>query len=293
MKLFRKLHTYMKMVFLYLTKRIVRREDYREEYNIVASTYHTWLNKMNKHTNTIIKINHLKNRKNIHILDFACGTGYISGYVLSELKDPTVRIAAVDISDKMIEIARSNISDSRCSFIVQDGTNFLLGEDDEKYDAIFCGYALPYFNQKKVIKEFHRILKKDGTAHFITNCKGTLKGIDEIYIDTMKEYPSSMNKIMEIRYQLPKNQNDLKSWFERRRFSIIFLDTVEEIVSFSAPEDLYNWLKNTGAIAGTGHIFSEDKEIVESLIDKIKNRCYYEDKYCINHKFIQGIFKKD
>ncbi|MCK5185305.1 MAG: methyltransferase domain-containing protein [Candidatus Heimdallarchaeota archaeon] len=293
MKLFRKIHTYLKMVFLYLTKRIVRREDYREEYNIAASTYHIWLNKMNKHTNTILKIDHLKNKKNIHILDFACGTGYISGYVLSELKDATVKITAVDISDKMIELAKDKILDSRCSLIVQDGTDFLLGEEDEKYDAIFCGYALPYFNQKKVIKEFHRILKKDGTAHFITNCKGTLKGIDEIYIDTMKEYPSSLNKIMEIRYQLPNNQNEIKSWFKRRQFSTIFLDTVEEKVSFSLPEDLYNWLKNTGAIAGTGHIFTEDEKIVESIIDKIKNRCYYEDKYWINHKFIQGIFKKE
>ena len=293
MKLFRKIHTYLKMVFLYLTKRIVRREDYREEYNIAASTYHIWLNKMNKHTNTILKIDHLKNKKNIHILDFACGTGYISGYVLSELKDATVKITAVDISDKMIELAKDKILDSRCSLIVQDGTDFLLGEEDEKYDAIFCGYALPYFNQKKVIKEFHRILKKDGTAHFITNCKGTLKGIDEIYIDTMKEYPSSLNKIMEIRYQLPNNQNEIKSWFKRRQFSTIFLDTVEEKVSFSSPEDLYNWLKNTGAIAGTGHIFTEDEKIVESIIDKIKNRCYYEDKYWINHKFIQGIFKKE
>ncbi|MBK5113830.1 MAG: methyltransferase domain-containing protein [Candidatus Heimdallarchaeota archaeon] len=292
MRLFRKLRTYMKMVFLYLTKRIVRREDYREEYNIAASTYHIWLKKMNKHTNTILKIDHLKNQENIHILDFACGTGYISGFVLSALKDPTVKITAVDISDKMIEIAKGNISDSRCSFIVRDGTDFLFGEEDEKYDAIFCGYALPYFNHKKVIKEFHRILKKNGTAHFITNCKGTLKGIDEIYIDTMKEYSSSLNKIMEIGYQLPKNQNDLKSWFERRQFSTVFLDTVEEIISYSSPEELYNWLKNTGAIAGTDHIFSDEKEIIESIINKIENRCNCEDKYCTNHKFIQGIFKK-
>lgn len=293
MKLLRKLHTYMKMVFLFLTKRIVRRDDYRDEYNIVASTYHNWLKKMNKHTNTILKIDHLKSRKNIHILDFACGTSYISAAILSSLKDSTMKINAVDISDKMIEIAKGKISDSRCSFLVQDGTDFLIGEEDEKYDAIFCGYALPYFNQKKVIKEFHRILKKEGTAHFILNCKGTLKGIDEIYIDTMKEFPSSMIKIMEIRYQLPKNQNDLKSWFERRHFSTVFLDTVEEFVSFNTPEELYNWLKETGAIAGTGRIFSEDKEIEESIVTKIKNRCYSEDKYCINHKFIQGIFKKE
>ena len=293
MKLFRKIHTYVKMVFLYLTKRIVRREDYREEYNIAASTYHKWLSKMNKHTNTILKIDHLKNRENFYILDFACGTGYISGFVLSVLKDATVNITAVDISDKMIEIAKSKISDSRCLFIVQDGIDFLFGEEDEKYDAIFCGYALPYFNQKKVIKEFHRILKKEGTAHFILNCKGTLKGIDEIYIDTMKEFPSSMIKIMEIRYQLPKNLNDMKSWFERRYFSTVFLDTVEEFVSFNTPEELYNWLKETGAIAGTGHIFSEDKEIEESIVTKIKNRCQYEDKYLINHKFVQGIFKKE
>lgn len=281
------------MIFLYLSKRIVRREDYREEYNVAASSYHIWLSKMNKHTDTMLKIDHLKKRKNIHVLDFACGTGYISDFILLALKEPTIKLTAVDISEKMIEIAQGNISDPRCSFIVQDGTDFLFEEEDEKYNAIFCGYALPYFNHKKVIKEFHRVLKKNTTAHIITNCKGTLKGIDEIYIDTMKEYPSSLNKIMEIRYQLPKDQDDLKSWFERRSFSTVFLDTVEEIVSFSTPEDLYKWLKDTGAIAGTGHIFSDEKEIVESIIEKIKNRCKYENNYCINHKFIQGIFKKE
>ncbi|NHJ33514.1 MAG: class I SAM-dependent methyltransferase [Asgard group archaeon] len=293
MKLFKKLRSSMKMVYLFLTKRIVRSEDYRDEYNKVASTYQTWLNKMNKHTDSIIQVDHLKNKMNIHILDFACGTGYITEKILVSLMESAMKITAVDISDKMVEIAKNQISDSRCSFLVQDGTDFLVGEMSEEYDAVFCGYALPYFNHRKIIKEIYRVLKKQGTAHFILNCKGTLKGIDEIYMDTMKEFSSSLSKIMEIRYQLPKDQNELKSWFEKRNFTTVFLDTVEEIVSFNTPEELYNWLRNTGAIAGTGHIFSEDKEIEESIIDKIRNRCKHESKYQINHKFALGIFKKE
>ncbi len=292
MKIFKKLHSTMKMVYLFLTKRIIRSEEYRDEYNKVANTYQNWLKLMNKYTDRILQLDHLRNQTNTHILDFACGTGYISEYILKAIKNSTLKITAVDISEKMIEIAKNNITDSRCTFLVQDGTEFLTKTASESYHALFCGYALPYFNHKRIIKEFHRVLKEQGTAHFILNCKGTLKGIDEIYIDTMREFPSSINKIMEIRYQLPKDQNELKIWFEKRHFITIFLDTVEEIVNFDTPEELYNWLKDTGAIAGTGHIFSDDKEIEKSIIEKIRLRCYFEEKYRVNHKFVLGVFKK-
>ncbi len=292
MKVIKSLFSYLKIIFLYLTGKSVKAQDYKNEYNIVAPTYQNWLNRMKKYTDQIIRTDMIINKEGPLILDFACGTGYITDVLLKELPSKSVKIVAVDISDKMVEIAKSNITDKRCEFIVQDGNLFLQDESDEKYDAIYCGYALPYFNHKKVIKHFYRILKKGGTTHFILNCKGTLEGIHEIYINTMKKHPSEIAKILEISYQLPKDENDIRSWFENHSFQTLFTNTVEEFVSFNKAEDLYLWLKQTGALAGTGCFFTDNNEIEKEIIDEIVKKYYSQKSYIINHRFILAIFRK-
>ena len=97
---------------------------------------------------------------------------------------------------------------------------------------------------------------------------------------------------MKIVFDLPKNERNFESWFKKYTYESIFLKTVNEEVYFSTPEDLYNWLKNTGAIAGTGKIFSDSKDISKLMIEKVEKILCKNNKYSINHKFIQGVFKK-
>ena len=247
---------------------------------------------MQKYTDEILKLDLFKKEEKYTFLDFACGTGYITEQLLSSLTNPNISVFSIDISEKMINKAQERITDSRCKFLIQDGLDFLKKEESNKYDAIFCGYALPYFDHKKVIYHFNRILKENGTIHLILNCKGTLQGIHKIVLETMKEFPSYIEKLMDIVIKLPKNEKNFESWFRKYNFESIFLKTVNEVVFFSTPEGLYNWLKDTGAIAGTGKMFRDSKEIDNAVIEKIKKILYKDNKFAINHKFIQGIFRK-
>jgi len=293
LKILRTIRFWFRSFCLLLTGRKINQQDYHQEYNQVASSYHIWLEKMHKYTDVILAIDFFNDKQNLTLLDFASGTGYISNQLLSKLPDKGLKITAVDISEKMIEKAKETINDSRCKFFIQEGMTFLKQQNTEKYDAIFCGFALPYFNHKRIIQQFARILKGEGTIHLILNCQGTLDGLHDIYLEAMKEYPSAVEKIMEIRIQLPKNELKFSSWFQNYGFKVIFIQTVNELVSFPTPEELLIWLQKTGAIAGTNLIFKHQDEIKEILLKKIASRYYKNEKYTINHKFIQAIFQKN
>jgi len=292
MKILKRIYFSIKSIYLLILKKQVDYLDYQDEYDRVASTYHRWLEKMHKFTDEIIHLEFFENKPSASILDFACGTGYIAEQLLNNLSNPEIKITAVDISEKMIEEAKKRILDPRCSFVAQDGLEFLLYEIDNYYDAILCGYALPYFNKKEVIPHLTRILKNGGTLHLILNCRGTLEGINEIYMSTMKDHPGALKKFMDIRSQLPKDEESFQKQIENYGFETLEVNTINETMNFSTPEDLYLWLKQTGAIAGTGKIFTESEFIEKRLIDNIRESLYYEGKYFVNHKFIQGIFKK-
>ncbi|MHA1218369.1 MAG: class I SAM-dependent methyltransferase [Candidatus Heimdallarchaeaceae archaeon] len=292
MKILRTIYFAFKSLYLILLGRNINHKDYQAEYDLIAPTYHIWLNKMQKYTDEILKLDLFKKRDKLTLLDFACGTGYITEQLLNSLTETNISVFSVDISEKMINKAQERISDTRCNFIIQDGLDFLKKEESNKYDAIFCGYALPYFNHRKIIFHLNRILKDNGTIHIILNCKGTLQGVHKMVLETMREFPNYIEKIMKIVLELPKNERKFESWFRKYNYESIFLKTVNEEVYFSSPEDLYYWLKNTGAIAGTGKIFSESEEISEFIIKKVEENFCKNNKYTVNHKFIQGVFKK-
>ncbi|MHA1954458.1 MAG: class I SAM-dependent methyltransferase [Candidatus Heimdallarchaeaceae archaeon] len=292
MNILKSIQLYFKLFYLFLIGKIIGKEEYKEEYDEISKTYLRWIERMKKYTDEILRFELLNMKNEVNVLDFACGTGYIANRLLSNLDNPKLSLTAVDISDEMLEIAQSEIKDPRCSFVLQEGMSFLENEEKEKYDAIYCGFALPYFKRRKVVKHFNRVLKKEGTVHVILNCRGTLEGIFEIYLDLMKSNPSRINKIMEIRLNLPKSEKSLNARFVKYGFDTISLKTVNEWVMFDTPNELYDWLKQTGAIAGTGRIFEKNKIIEDSIINKIKANLAFENQYRINHKFIIAIFRK-
>jgi ubiquinone/menaquinone biosynthesis C-methylase UbiE len=242
----------------------------KREYDDVAGTYSKWTDRMNKYTDEILRIDVLEKNKATKVLDFACGTGYITKKILSENSNPELRITAIDISEKMLEKAQTEINDPRSEFILHDGLSFLKKQEDCEYDAIYCGYALPYFNRRKISKQFNRVLKPGGTLHLITNCRGTLKGIFEIYREIMKRDLSQINKIMEVGLNLPGSEKSLNAMFSKYKFDIIISKTVNEWITFDTPKKLYRWLKETGAIAGTGKVFINEEEYEEDIINKIE-----------------------
>lgn len=283
----KKLMFLMKVGYKILKKDVINNEDYRKEYNNVAKTYNLWLKEMGRFTDEIINVDYINENKKLKILDFACGTGYITKELLQ--KNIDCEITSVDFSEKMLDELKRKVG-NKANIIHSDGLEFLKNTK-EKYDIIYFGWALSYFNYREIFKLFKEVLKENGIVCIITNTKGTLNKIEDIFLSVMSENQSEVNKPMDIKFNLPKGKNGLIKWINEFGFEEMEVKEGEVVFYFETPDEVLKWINKTGAAAGTVQIFKDYNKIKYKLIDKIKKEKYNNGKYEINHRFAYGIFK--
>lgn len=105
---------------------------------------------------------------NAKVLELACGPGNITKYLLD--KRPDLDILGVDLSHNMVELAKTN--NPRAKFLLMDCRE--INQIDNKYDAIMCGFCLPY-------------LDKDETSKLVADAKQLLNTGGIIFISTMED----------------------------------------------------------------------------------------------------------
>jgi len=94
------------------------------------------------------------------VLDMGCGTGQLIGDMQKEFKDYNIKYTGVDISPKMIEIARSN--DTTTTYHNCSVEDFSI--QDKSFDIIICSHSFPYYpNKAGVIMKFYSLLKGTGS----------------------------------------------------------------------------------------------------------------------------------
>jgi 2-polyprenyl-3-methyl-5-hydroxy-6-metoxy-1,4-benzoquinol methylase len=107
-------------------------------------------------------------KQNADILELACGPGNITHYLLSKRSD--FKLLGTDLAPNMIELAK--INNPSAQFQLLDSRD--IRKLNKTYDAIMCGFILPYLSKEDAIQ-----LIKD--AAFILNSGGV------IYISTMED----------------------------------------------------------------------------------------------------------
>ena len=97
------------------------------------------------------------------VLEVATGTG-IAAFAAADVVGKSGGIVATDISPHMLDRARERLASfQNSSFSVEDGQ--ALSFPDQSFDAVICNMGLMYFpDPGKGVKEFHRVLRKDGRA---------------------------------------------------------------------------------------------------------------------------------
>lgn len=97
------------------------------------------------------------------ILDVSCGTG-LATLPLAELVLPDGRITGIDISEKMLDKAKSRTyedSINNVNFFRMDAET--LDFADSTFDKVVCSLGLMYFpNPDKALQEMYRVLKPGG-----------------------------------------------------------------------------------------------------------------------------------
>ena len=94
------------------------------------------------------------------VLDVGCGTGNLTSALLARLS-ARGRAIAVDISPRMIEVARHKVRDERVAWHTVDASRLPLSA--EHCDRVFCFSVWPHFEDPGAAAiEFRRVLKPGG-----------------------------------------------------------------------------------------------------------------------------------
>jgi ubiquinone/menaquinone biosynthesis C-methylase UbiE len=107
---------------------------------------------------------HIKKEK-ASVLELACGPGNITQYLLK--KRPDLNILGTDLAPNMIELA--TINNPQASFQLLDSR--AIASLNKTYDAIMCGFCLPYLSKEEAIQliaEAAKVLANDGVIYIST-----------------------------------------------------------------------------------------------------------------------------
>lgn len=153
---------------------------------------------------TILKENQL------NIFEIGCGPGNITKYLLS--KKTNLKITGIDIAPKMVELAKSN--NPSANFKVMDTRN--LDKVNEKFDAIMCGFCLPYLSEtdsSKLLYDSNKLLTQDGVL-YLSFIEGSPTKSGFISGSTGDRTYFYYHTLKEIRNQLFKNHFEILKSFE-------------------------------------------------------------------------------
>jgi tRNA (cmo5U34)-methyltransferase len=115
-----------------------------------------------------------------NILDLGAGTGLFSSLMLKRY--PTANLTLIDISGKMMEVAKMRFSDrSNVNYIVADYTNYVF---DNKFDIIVSALSIHHLtdSEKKVLyKNIFESLNDGGVFINADQILGNTDFIDSMY----------------------------------------------------------------------------------------------------------------
>jgi len=136
----------------------------REGYDKIASQYDEYREPFNNED----ELNEFMSlvKPGGHILDAGCG----SGVVARALVDKGFQVTGIDISKKMLELAKDRVPEA--TFEVADMT--ALEFEDNSFDGIVSTYAVFHIPRAKhfsLFQDFHRILKKGSALLFSIGSK--------------------------------------------------------------------------------------------------------------------------
>jgi len=134
-----------------------------EYFNSIASQWDSWEDLESLKVQFESGLKRFGLRPDEHVLDVGCGTGNLTAAILCQLSQAG-RITAVDISNRMIEIAQTKVKDSRVRWIcdlVEHMANF-----DNAFDRVICYSVWPHLmNTGMVVRLLQSMLKPGGKIH--------------------------------------------------------------------------------------------------------------------------------
>jgi len=151
------------------------KEQARENYNAMSRWYDLFTSSEKKFSD--IGIQMVDAQENESILEIGCGTGH----ALVEFSDRGGKVIAIDLSEKMLEVARSKIQGRNVGLCQADG--LFIPFSNDQFNIVFISFTLELFDTPeipKVLYEIHRVLKKGGKLGIVSLAKRDILAV-QIY----------------------------------------------------------------------------------------------------------------
>ena len=162
-------------------------------------------------------------KQNATVLELACGPGNITKYLLEKRSD--FKLLGTDLAPNMIALAKINNPTADFQLLdFREITNL-----NRKFDAIMCGFGLPYLSKEEAIR-------------FIADASDVLNPEGVLYISTMEDDNSKSGfktgSTGDAMYQNFHQADYLSKSLEENKLKIIHIDRKEYIHNEQNTTDL-------------------------------------------------------
>ncbi|MBL7913588.1 MAG: methyltransferase domain-containing protein [Bacteroidia bacterium] len=137
-------------------------------FNKLATLYAQKYMDVSGYSESLEKLGELLHASEGTVLELGCGPGNITRFMLDRF--PHLKITGIDLAPDMIAIAKS--LNPEATFEVMDCRE--INKIDSKFDAVLCGFCLPYLSRQEAIQ-------------LITDSAVKLNAKGVIYISTMED----------------------------------------------------------------------------------------------------------
>lgn len=119
---------------------------------------------------TLLSNHSLNENNSFNLLEIACGPGHVSHYLLNQ--NPNIKLLGIDLAPKMIELAKKH--NPEAEYQIMDCR--LTNQINANFDAIMCGFCLPYLSwqdSQNLIQSMHSKLNPGGIL-YLSGTEGEL-----------------------------------------------------------------------------------------------------------------------
>jgi malonyl-CoA O-methyltransferase len=160
---------------------MIDKETIRKNFSRFAASYDTYSGIQLRAGARLIKLT--TPARCAEILDIGCGTGNYTRLLRD--KFPAAKIKAIDISERMINIAKRKLFGSGVEFIVADAEEINLIEG---FDLITSNACLQWFaDPETALKNYSNILNAGGTISFSVFGPATFRQLHQAIADLFKK----------------------------------------------------------------------------------------------------------
>lgn len=187
------------------------------------------------------------------IMEVGCGTGNYT--LLLREKFKKARIKAVDISDKMIEVAGDKLRNKGIEFMVADAENMDLNEE---FDLITSNACFQWFEDlERALLSYRALLRKNGVILFSTFGPLTFWELNFALRSVLKDSSIAADDFI-LTGKADKILCD--------NFKEVTIKEIRHEESFASLSDLLNKIKHTGARGnGLGSKISFDRRVLKKI----------------------------